>query len=146
MTALRCTRAWQAEAVEDGRLAPADAASFERHATTCSACGGELRALALLREAGVALPAQTSSELERRRLRVELLRRANELALRAQRPRWPRIAVAGGMAFAAAAVLVALALPAATTQRAPAVQPALAVPTFRIARRCRWSTRTSRCR
>jgi TolA-binding protein len=132
MTALRCTRAWQAEAVEDGRLAHADVASFERHATTCSACAGELRALALLREVGVALPAQTSSDLERRRLRGELLRRANELALLAQRRRWPRITAAAGMACAAAAVLVALALPVAPTQRAPVVQPASAVPTFRI--------------
>ena len=49
-----CTRAWQAEALEDGRLSGAERASFERHAASCAECASELRALVRLRQsAGV---------------------------------------------------------------------------------------------
>src|SRR5690606_1753430 len=83
-----CTRAWQAEALEDGRLSGADRASFERHAASCAECSSELRALARLRPSAERLPVSTPTPLERRRQRQALLRRASELRQRA--PAQPR--------------------------------------------------------
>jgi hypothetical protein len=34
----RCPRAWEAEAIADGRLRSVGRASFERHATGCDGC------------------------------------------------------------------------------------------------------------
>ena len=58
-----CARAWQAEALEDGRLSGAEHDSFERHAASCAECASELRALMRLRQAAELLPAS----LRRRR-------------------------------------------------------------------------------
>jgi hypothetical protein len=73
-----CTRTWEAEAVEDGRLDGADRASFERHAAVCRACTREVNMLAELRHLGRAMPEPVSSPLERKRRRASLLRRAND--------------------------------------------------------------------
>ena len=51
-----CAQAWQAEAVEDGRLSGAERESFERHAATCADCRRERLVLAELRAAGERLP------------------------------------------------------------------------------------------
>lgn len=74
----RCTRIWQAEAREDGRLEPSDLASFERHAATCTDCSHEIEALRKLIRQMSSLPEPSTTELERRRTRSELLRKANE--------------------------------------------------------------------
>ena len=75
----RCNRVWQAEAREDGRLDPQEVASFERHASGCSDCTIELEALGALARAMAALPSPPApSDLEHRRLRGELQRRAHE--------------------------------------------------------------------
>ena len=133
MNAPDCSRAWQAEAVEDGRLADVDAASFERHAAGCAVCTREVRALAVLRAAGARLPVPATGELDRRRQRAELLRRANALAVRAPRALPLRIAAGGGLALAAVALALALAWPPAVPRATPAGAARVAVPTFRIA-------------
>jgi hypothetical protein len=73
-----CARAWEAEAVEDGRLSGSERASFERHAEVCPVCAGEVRALARLRDGLARLPAPERTPLERGRLRREVLRQANQ--------------------------------------------------------------------
>lgn len=78
-----CTHAWQAEALEDGRLSGAERASFERHAASCAECASELRALVRLRQGAEWLPASSPTPLEQRRQRQALLRRASELCQRA---------------------------------------------------------------
>lgn len=78
MTRRDCNRIWQAEAMEDGRLAPPDLASFERHVLGCEACAKELRALRDLASLMASIPEPERTELTRRRARSELLRKANE--------------------------------------------------------------------
>lgn len=127
-------RAWQAEAVEDGRLSGEERASFERHAQTCRVCAGERRALAALRQAAERLPLLSASPLERRRLRQNLLGRANDVAQNARRPGAWRLAAVG----AAAVALGAIALVSVVTMSngsPPAehhVAAALSVPTFQM--------------
>jgi TolA-binding protein len=91
-----CAQAWQAEAVEDGRLSGAERESFERHAATCADCRRERRVLAELRAAAGRLPLSEPAPLERRRQRQLLLRRASELGQRSSEPfrRWPALALA----------------------------------------------------
>jgi hypothetical protein len=83
-----CPRTWQAEAARDGRLSDIDARSFQRHAGTCVVCEQTVRALSVLHEVAARLPALASTPLERRRLRNELLRRANDVALGPARSPW----------------------------------------------------------
>lgn len=98
-----CSRAWEAEALDDGRLTGPDRASFERHAAVCPACRAQLTGLKALR-AKLALVAPPSrAPLEHQRLRARLLERANTLATRQERR--PRLAF-----IAALVALVALAL------------------------------------
>src|SRR5262245_61175802 len=91
-----CAQAWQAEAVEDGRLSGAERESFERHAATCADCRRERLVLAELRAAAARLPVSEPAPLERRRQRQLLLRRASELGQRSSERswRWPALAVA----------------------------------------------------
>jgi TolA-binding protein len=89
-----CAHAWQAQAIEDGRLSESDAAGFLRHAAGCADCTRELAALAGLRAALSQLPTLTSTPRERRRQRNELLRRANELTLGPSRRGLGRFALA----------------------------------------------------
>ena len=91
-----CAQAWQAEAVEDGRLSGAERESFERHAATCADCRRERLVLAELRARAERLPPSDPAPLERRRQRQLLLRRASELGQRSREPfrRWPALAVA----------------------------------------------------
>jgi TolA-binding protein len=121
-----CSRTWQAEALEDGRLPAEDVAAFERHAATCSACAEEVTALDQLRRLGQQLPVLESSPLARRRKRHELLGRANEVALRGSTLRWPHMLAAG-------AALVAC-LSALFLYRAPPALPAAAraAPTYQL--------------
>lgn len=103
----QCERTWQAEALEDGRLDEVDRASFERHAAGCEACSRELaglRALRALSQKILAVEPPPPDELSRRRLRGEILRRANEqAATRPPRRAWALVAAAAcaaGLAFA----------------------------------------------
>jgi hypothetical protein len=74
-----CSRSWEAEAVEDGRLAGSDRASFERHATCCAVCAGEVAALSSLRRRMREIALSDPTDLELRRARVGLLQRAHAL-------------------------------------------------------------------
>lgn len=89
MSAKPCARVWQAEAVLDGVLSRADAASFERHAATCAECTAERAALSKLANVAGRMPTQEVTALRRRALHNELLRRANELSVGARPRRLP---------------------------------------------------------
>jgi len=91
-----CAQAWQAEAVEDGRLSGAERESFERHVAICADCRRERLVLAELRDKAGRLPLSEPSPLERRRQRQLLLRSASELGQRSSEParRWPVFALA----------------------------------------------------
>lgn len=147
-----CSRTWQAEVIEDGRLSGPDRASFERHVEVCAICTREVCSLARIRSAAAELPVLESAPLERRRLRNELLRRANEVTQRAPRPHasWARV-VAWGAAFAAAIVVAVLvarssaripAGPGANEATLPVTIAAVDVPTFQItpSERSAWRT------
>jgi len=147
MSAPHCARAWQAEAVEDGRLAAADAASFARHAASCQLCAQETRWLVALKSAAARLPPLASSELEQRRLRNAVLQRANALALRRSPARSWRLLQRGSRAPSLAATMAVLGfaallalenVPSAPTPRpsspasAPAIAAARGVPGFEL--------------
>lgn len=82
MSAGRCTRTWEAAAVEDGRLTSADRSSFERHVEGCRACADEVKALSSLRQTMQALLPAPRTELDVRRMRNALLRRAHVRRIR----------------------------------------------------------------
>jgi len=73
MTALRCPRTFEAEAMRDGRLVGVERARFERHLAACPACSHEARALESVAEALRVLPERTPDELHVRRERTRLL-------------------------------------------------------------------------
>lgn len=123
-----CSRAWQAEALEDGRLSAGDAAAFERHAATCKVCAYEIAALDVLRGVGRQLPALESSPLARRRQRNELLRRANEAALHGPGVRWPRMLAVSATVLACLAALLVLR----TLTPTPVAVSRPDVPTYRL--------------
>jgi TolA-binding protein len=80
MSARRCPRVWEVEAVLDGCLSQADATSLERHLETCQECRAERRALVQLEALGSRMPSATNTPLRRRALHQSLLRRANGLS------------------------------------------------------------------
>jgi len=129
MSSAGCTRAWQAEAAEDDRLSKADLASFERHAATCAVCTREIAALAELKRIGRELPVLSSTPLERRRLRNELLRRAHGDYERAPRRSLAWL-LAGAVALTAAAG-VALFLTSRASDPPPVAQAPSPEPTYR---------------
>lgn len=90
-----CARLWQAEACEDGRLGAEDELSFVTHALTCGACAAEVTALREVSRRLASLTEPARSELEQRRARRELIRRANEQIIGLDRPpsRWRLLAV-----------------------------------------------------
>ena len=82
-----CSRIWQAEAAFDGCLSRADSASFDRHAASCEQCTAERAALLRLQALAERIPGAQNSPLRRRALHIQVLSRANELAVRPRR-RW----------------------------------------------------------
>lgn len=143
MSASRCSRLWQVEAVKDQRLSGADRVAFERHLETCVVCTNELAALDRLEALGARLPAPSSDPLARRRLRNEILRRANDLSVGTGHPpprRRPVIFVAA--ALAAAAVLASAVALRHDEITAPAVGARVGEPRFEIvtAPGSEWST------
>jgi anti-sigma factor RsiW len=97
VSAKPCARLWQAEAVLDGVLSRADAASFERHSATCAECTAERAALVRLASLGERMPTLEVTPLRRRALHHELLRRANEASVDARPSRFARLRVAPAM-------------------------------------------------
>jgi hypothetical protein len=123
MTRKPCKRRWEIEALEDGRLFGKDRASLERHMENCEDC---TQAVARLRELGTllaAIPTPESTELARRRARAELLGRANDSLVKAERP-WRAV-------YAVVPALLALLLVIAIRSRHTA--PASQAPFFEIA-------------
>lgn len=72
---MSCERAWQVDAVEDGRLSPSDP-SFQRHQRACAECRERVASNGRLRAHLRALPERTPPELALRRLRERVLRDA----------------------------------------------------------------------
>lgn len=135
MSDVACSRGFEADAIEDRRLAGADRASFERHAATCPSCGNRARMLARLGALANELPETSHTELERRRMRSALLRQANEITLHQPEPRRSRFFV---LAFAALVVVaVVIASPFVLKHPTPAASPipvaaTIHVPTYRM--------------
>lgn len=131
---MSCNRTWQAEASVDGRLEPDELAAFERHAHGCSACSAELGSLRALAEQMSALAEPERTELERRRQRAALQRRAHELLLQSNPSQ-------RNVRFAFAAVLVVcLTVIAAIALRRPSVR----APAFEVVdlAQAEWSLET----
>jgi hypothetical protein len=126
-----CTRARQAEALEDGRLSGAERASFERHAASCAECASELLALVRLRQSAEGLPASTPTPLERRRQRQALLRRASELCQRAPVQRRRRT-FAAFVLSGALMVAVCIGFGLRALRSGSEASAALAAPTYRL--------------
>ena len=108
MSRTACARAWEAEALVDGRLDSTARASFDRHAATCEACSGERRALARLAQTMRDLPEYPIQTMDRRRARIALLQRANAEIMRGRSTHW-RAAVVAAAAVCALAVVAAAA-------------------------------------
>jgi TolA-binding protein len=104
-----CNRAWQAEAIDDGRLQGPDRDAFLRHAAGCADCTRELAALSRLRELGAGFETRENTELEHRRLRQSLLRGADDFMVGAERDRTGFPAILGSRSAARWAGAFALA-------------------------------------
>jgi TolA-binding protein len=136
-----CSRTWEAEAIGDGRLDATARSSFERHAATCDECGEELRVLDRIASATRELPKYPSQAIDRRRLRIALLQRANQQLMRRHSPGWGVWAVA---AIAVCGLGVAVTAPRwRSLVGAPAV--AHLSPTFEVVdvNHASWSTTTT---
>jgi len=97
-----CSRAWEAEAIEDGRLDGRTRASFERHSAICDVCTRERTTWKRLSVIVARIPKPPApSELQRKRGRIALLRDAHRSTLADPWP-WTR----WSMALAALAVVV----------------------------------------
>lgn len=142
MSRARCPRIWQAEAVGDARLSPADRASFERHLESCRECAEERAGLSRLRRVASRLPVLESTPLRRRFLHQELLRRANERSIGENqtnsRPRWLLLVLA---AMASVVIGVGVLMRPASESSGP-VSEALGEPQYRIvaSQQGRWHT------
>ena len=105
MSAASCPRAFEAEAIRDGRLTGAARASFERHATSCADCAREIEVLGAVGTAVRSTPYAPADELHVRRERTRLLAAFDRELVAAERA--PK---AGRTLWAAAVVAIAGAL------------------------------------
>lgn len=102
-----CARSWEASALEDGRLGPDGRVAFERHTEGCADCARERAGLAQLRKLIDADARPEPTLLERRRLRAEILRRANRETVAPRSHR--QIPLVAALAVAAAVVIYVVA-------------------------------------
>jgi TolA-binding protein len=102
-----CARRWEASALEDGRLGTDGRVAFERHAEACADCARERAGLAQLRKLIDADERPEATPLERRRLRSEILRKANRETV-APRSRM-QIQIGAALAVAAAILIYVVA-------------------------------------
>src|SRR5258707_13992843 len=123
-----CSRSWEAEAIEDGRLDGRERASFEKHLLSCAICQNEVAELADVRAKMQHAPTFAATPLERRRLRASLLRRAHDQMVDPARKH--RRAQYWAAAFAVA--VVAAALVARTWQKRTVVPGAGPPPAFEV--------------
>jgi TolA-binding protein len=103
---MSCPRSWEVRAVDEGRLAAADVAAFERHLRGCASCRSEVSSLRALHDLARELPQELPTELDLRRLRARVLR--DTLAPATQRT--PRLVAAAAGACAIVALIVATKL------------------------------------
>ena len=110
-----CPLTWKAAALEDGRLEGSDVVSFELHATRCSDCRAEWKALAVPVAAALAVPVTELSPLAHARRRAALLARANDRFIRPAPARWRPwgLALLGATMVAGAAAIIVARKPAA---------------------------------
>ncbi|HEY8039359.1 MAG TPA: FecR domain-containing protein [Polyangiaceae bacterium] len=93
-----CDRAWEIDALREGRLGSKDAESFERHRRTCAICAERVARDERLCRLARALPRDPPSELALRRLRTRVLRDVATGVVPASPSVWPRLAVATAIA------------------------------------------------
>jgi TolA-binding protein len=98
-----CDRAWEIDALREGKLGAKDAESFERHARACEVCTSAAARADRLRDLARALPDSAPSDLSVRRVRSRVL---HAVATRTERP--------SSRPLAAPAVGVGLVLAATT--------------------------------
>lgn len=109
MSAGACPRAFEAEAIRDGRLTGAARASFERHATSCAVCAREFETLDRVAAGVRSLPYTPADELHVRRERTRLLAAFDrELVAPEHAPAARRWAFGAAMIVAIAGALVLL--------------------------------------
>jgi hypothetical protein len=104
-----CGRLWEVDAYREGRLGEKDAASFERHARQCAACGSKLANDERLGRMARELPERGApSAFALRRLRTRVLRdvAAGESSSGESWWRGRRAVAVGVVALAAAAAVV----------------------------------------
>ena len=106
MTSARCNRAWEADALHEGRLGPKDVESFERHCRACLACSEQLARDARLRELARALPVVEPGQLASKRLRARILRDVTTAVPARSSLSWRRVALASSLAIALTAITV----------------------------------------
>lgn len=116
-----CSRLWEGEAIEDGRLSGAERSSFEHHARTCDDCAREVAELARLRDALGALPVATATALERRRLRRTVIQQVDGERLRA--PKSLALRVVPALALAVALFVAAVVLRSQASHDLSAAEP-----------------------
>ncbi len=123
-----CRQTWQAEAIDDGRLAGTAQALFERHSLSCPECASEWSEVNRLRETLTHLPAAWTGPFVRRRLRLQLIERVARDWGGNERPSRGRRAMA-----VATAVLVVAALAFGMAKwRSAAPQSVTAPPRFAV--------------
>jgi hypothetical protein len=119
-----CDRLWEVDALREGRLIGADAASSERHRASCNTCRDRFDADEHLRDLATSIQYPTMDMLRAKRLRARILRDVGQRPA-ATRRGWP---------FALAFAMVCLAVvgwrlthrPSAPVAAAPAPGPARA--------------------
>ena len=125
MNAPACPRAFEAEAMRDGRLAGTALASFARHATVCAACGREVQALDAIAAGLRASPGRGAhpDELHRLRERTRLIAAFDRTLVSGRRsPAWRRT-----LAPAIATAMIAAALLFWRARSVPELAPAPAI-------------------
>jgi FecR protein len=107
MTADRCPRSFEAEAMRDRRLGDSERASFERHTRTCPLCAREVQALDALAQALREGVDEQADDLHVRRERTRLLAAFDHQLLVPERSSRPRRRLVWPLAAALLAVAVA---------------------------------------
>jgi len=141
-----CARAFEAEAMRDGRLTGAARSQFEAHAAVCASCAHELRALQVLSEKLRATVVPEPDELRVRRERTRLLAAFDASLVPPARSgapkRWLVLAAAALLLLAGALVAVRAPRPLPSVASAPASIPAAHEVKVRAEPSARWSRRT----
>jgi hypothetical protein len=102
-----CNHLWKADALEDGSLAPSEAASFERHGKVCGECRDRMRLDERLRYVAAGLRVAAPTDLGLRRLRARILSDART-ATTSSGARWPQASRIGVVALVGALLVISV--------------------------------------